>query len=146
MYMLIHCHQHLTEVKSCNSFLLMYIVVYTKLKTTKMWTVYCNIYSKKYHSIESNKIVESEKWFTWKQSVFQLGIENGGVRLWKRGTSALKNYEKGQYSYFQLLNIKNVFQHYIFSSLHQIQCIYMTHCLYICYYICTEMQLKSEDQ
>jgi hypothetical protein len=27
--------------------------------------------------------------------VFQLGIENGGVRLWKRGTSALKNYEKG---------------------------------------------------
>jgi hypothetical protein len=47
--------------------------------------------------------------------------------------STIKNYEKGQYSYFQLLNIKNVFQHYIFSSLHQIQCIYMTHCLYIFY-------------
>ena len=73
----------------------------------------------------------------------------------KRTLRRIKNYEKGQYSYFhsyfQLLTIKNVFQHYIyfityyiFSSLHQ--CIYMTHCLYIFYYICTEMQLKSEDQ
>ena len=64
----------------------------------------------------------------------------------KRALQHVKNYEKGQYSYFLLLNIKNVFQHYNFSSLHQIQCIYMTHCLYIFYYICTEMQLKSEDQ
>jgi hypothetical protein len=64
----------------------------------------------------------------------------------KRAPQRVKNYEKGQYSYFQLLNIKYVFQHYIFSSLHQIQCIYMTHCLYIFYYMCTEMQLKSEDQ
>ena len=62
----------------------------------------------------------------------------------KRALQRVKNYEKGQYSYFQLLTIKNIFQHYMFSSLHQ--CIYMTHCLYICYYICTEMQLKSEDQ
>jgi hypothetical protein len=46
----------------------------------------------------------------------------------KRALQRIKNYEKGQYmySYFQLLNIKNVF-----SALHQIQCIYMTHCLYI---------------
>ena len=36
----------------------------------------------------------------------------------KRALQRIKNYEKGQYSYFQLLNIKNVFQHYIFSSLH----------------------------
>ena len=66
----------------------------------------------------------------------------------KRALQRVKNYEKGQYCYFQLLNIKYVFQHYIFSSLHQIQCIYMTHCLYIFYYIpvCKEMQLKSEDQ
>ena len=58
----------------------------------------------------------------------------------KRALQRVKNYEKGQYSYFQLLTctIKNVFQHYIFSSLH--------HCLYIFYSICTEMQLKSEDQ
>jgi hypothetical protein len=41
--------------------------------------------------------------------VFQLGIENGGARLWKKGTSAHQNYEKGQYSYFQLLNIKMSF-------------------------------------
>ena len=41
--------------------------------------------------------------------MFQLGIENGGARLWKKGTyQHVKNYEKGQYSYFQLLNIKNV--------------------------------------
>ena len=55
----------------------------------------------------------------------------------KRTLQRVKTYEKGQYSYFQLhlLTIKNVFQHYIFSSLHQ--CIYMTHCLYIFYYICT---------
>jgi hypothetical protein len=64
----------------------------------------------------------------------------------KRALQHIKNYVKGQYSYFQLLNIKNVFQHYIFSFLHQ--CIYMTHCLYTFYYIsyvqkCT---LKSEDQ
>ena len=69
-----------------------------------------------------------------------------GCEFGKRALQHVKNYEKGQYSYFQLLNIKNVFQHYIFSSLHQ--CIYMTHCLYTFYYIsyvqkCT---LKSEDQ
>jgi hypothetical protein len=57
---------------------------------------------------------------TLTSTVFQLGIENGGARLWKKGTQRIKNYVKGQYSYFQLLNIKNVFQHYIFSSLHQI--------------------------
>jgi hypothetical protein len=67
-----------------------------------------------------------------------------GCDFGKRALQCVKNYEKGQYSYFQLLTIKNVFQHYIFSSLHQ--CIYMTHCLYIFYYICTEKQLKSEDQ
>jgi hypothetical protein len=67
--------------------------------------------------------------------VFQLGIENGGSRLWKKGTSAYqKLWKRTIYdSYFQLLTIKNVFQHYIFSSLHQ--CIYMTHCLYIFYYM-----------
>ena len=31
----------------------------------------------------------------------------------KRALQGIKNYEKGQYSYFQLLNIKNIFQHYI---------------------------------
>jgi hypothetical protein len=36
---------------------------------------------------------------------------------------AASYYPKGQYSYFRLLNIKNAFQHYIVSSLHQ--CIYM---------------------
>jgi hypothetical protein len=60
-----------------------------------------------------------------------------GCDFGKRALQCVKNYEKGQYSYFQLLNIKNVFKHYISSSLHQIQCIYMTHCLYIFYYICT---------
>ena len=29
----------------------------------------------------------------------------------KRALQHVKNYEKGQYSYFQLLTIKNVFQH-----------------------------------
>ena len=57
--------------------------------------------------------------------LFQLGIENGGREFEKRALQRVKNYEKGQYSYFHLLNIKNVFQHYIFSSLHQIQCIYI---------------------
>ena len=48
-------------------------------------------------------------------------------RNFGKGTlQRVKNYEKGQYRYFQLLTIKNVFQHYIFSSLHQ--CIYMVHC------------------
>jgi hypothetical protein len=60
----------------------------------------------------------------------------------KRALQRIKNHEKGQYSYFQLLNIKNVCQHYIFSSLHQ--CIYMTHCLNIFYHIdiCTEIHVK----
>jgi hypothetical protein len=40
-----------------------------------------------------------------------------GCDFGKRALQRVKNYEKGQYSYFQLLNIKNVFQHYIFSSL-----------------------------
>jgi hypothetical protein len=40
-----------------------------------------------------------------------------GCDFGKRALQHVKNYEKGQYSYFQLLNIKNVFQHYIFSSL-----------------------------
>jgi len=73
--------------------------------------------------------------------LFQLGIENGGREFEKRALQRVKDYEKGQYSYFHLLNIKNVFQHYIFSSLHQIQCIYMTHCLYI--YIITYVQKCS---
>jgi hypothetical protein len=55
----------------------------------------------------------------------------------KRALQRVKNNEKGQNSYLLLLTIKNVFQHYIFSSLHQ--CIYMTQCLYIFCYICTEM-------
>ena len=55
----------------------------------------------------------------------------------KRALQRVKNYEKGQKSYLLLLTIKDVFQHYIFSSVHQ--CIYMTQCLYIFYYICTEM-------
>ena len=52
------------------------------------------------------------------QSVFQLGLKMEGHDFGKRALQHIKNYEKGQYSYFQLLNIKNVFQHYIFSSLH----------------------------
>ena len=40
-----------------------------------------------------------------------------GCDFEKRALQHVKNYEKGQYSYFQLLNIKNVFQHYI--ELHQ---------------------------
>jgi hypothetical protein len=29
--------------------------------------------------------------------LFQLGIENGGARVWKRALQRVKNYEKGQY-------------------------------------------------
>jgi hypothetical protein len=42
-----------------------------------------------------------------------------GSDFGKRALQHVKNYEKGQYSYFQLLNIKNIFQHYIFSSLQE---------------------------
>jgi hypothetical protein len=51
-------------------------------------------------------------------SVFQLGIENGGARLWKKGTS--KTMKKGNIVIFSYLLLKNLsalhFQ--LFASMH----------------------------
>ena len=92
-----------------------------------------------------HQIVNShKKWYGIWCSVPARNWKWRGATLEKGHFSTSKTMKKGNIVIFS----KNVFQHYIFSSLHQIQCIYMTHCLYIFYYIpvCTEMQSKSEDQ
>ena len=91
---------------------------------------------------------EIDKMTTIYRPVFQLGIEKGrGATLEKGHFSASKTMKKGNIVIFSYFILKMSFST-TFSTLHQIQCIYMTHCLYIFYYIpvCTEMQLKSEDQ
>ena len=42
-------------------------------------------------------------------SVFQLGIENGGSRLWKKGTSARQRLKKGNIVIFSYLLLKMSF-------------------------------------
>ena len=94
-------------------------------------------------------------WKKWRFKLFhshELSINNIIIsvtaRNWKsRGTTekrvlqCIKNYEEGQYSYFQLLNIKNVsalhFQ--LFASMHLHDSLFIYILLHI---ICTEMHIK----